>query len=86
VDDILLASSNINLLLETKKFLYSNFAMKDLDEASFILGIEIHRERRKGVSELSQKAYLENVLKKFNMHQCKPSYVPSVEGDRFGNF
>ena len=42
VDDILLASSDVNLLLETKKFLSSNFDMKDLSEASFILGIEIH--------------------------------------------
>jgi hypothetical protein len=40
VDDILLASSNVNLLLETK-FLSLNFDMKDLGEASFVLGIEI---------------------------------------------
>ena len=44
VDDILLASSDVSLLLETKKF-----DMKDLDEASFVLGIEIHRDRRKRV-------------------------------------
>jgi hypothetical protein len=42
VDDILLASSDVTLLLETKRFLSSNFDMKDLGEASFILGIEIH--------------------------------------------
>jgi hypothetical protein len=35
---------------------------------------------------LSQKAYLEKVLKKFNMYQCKPSPVPIVKGDKFGNF
>ena len=46
VDDILLGSSNVNLLLETKKFLSSNFDMKDLGEASFVLGIEIHRDRK----------------------------------------
>ena len=49
VDDILLASSDVNLLLEMKKFLSLNFDMKDLSEASFILGIEIHRDREKGV-------------------------------------
>jgi hypothetical protein len=42
VDDILLASSDISLLLETKSFLSSNFDMKDLSETSFVLGIEIH--------------------------------------------
>jgi hypothetical protein len=51
VDDILLASSDVSLLLETKRFLFSNFDMKDLDEASFILEIEIHRDRRKRVLE-----------------------------------
>jgi hypothetical protein len=55
VDDILLASSDVSLLLETKRFLSSNFDMKYLGEASFVLGIEIHRDRRKGVLGLSQK-------------------------------
>ena len=45
VDDILLASSDIGLLHETKKFLTKNFKMKDLGEASFVLGIEILRDR-----------------------------------------
>jgi hypothetical protein len=48
VNDILLASSDVNLLLEIKRFLSSNFDMKDLGEASFILGIEIHRDKRNG--------------------------------------
>jgi hypothetical protein len=49
VDDILLASSDVSLLLETKKFLSSKFDMKDLGEASFVLGLEIHRDRSKEV-------------------------------------
>ena len=44
MDDILLASSDVNLLLATKKFLSSNFDIKNLGEASFVLGIEIHRD------------------------------------------
>ena len=67
VDDILLASSDVNLLLETKKFMSSKFDMKDLGEASFVLGIEIHRDRENEVLGLSQKAYLEKVLKKYSM-------------------
>jgi hypothetical protein len=53
VDDILLASSDVKLLLETKRFFSSNFDMKDLSEASSILEIEIHRDRRKSVLGLS---------------------------------
>src|SRR6185503_9162987 len=84
VDDILLASSDVNLLLETKKFLSSKFDMKDLGEASFVLGIEIHRDRRRGVLGLSQKTYLKKVLKKYGMHASKPTPTPIVRGDSFG--
>jgi hypothetical protein len=57
VDGILLASSDKNLLYETKGFLSSNFDM-DLGDASYVLGIEIHRDRTKGVLGLSQKSYI----------------------------
>jgi hypothetical protein len=86
VDDILLASSDVNLLPETKKFLSSNFDMKALGEVSFILEIEIHQDRRKRVLGLSQKANLEKVLKKYIMHACKPSFAPIVKGDSFEEF
>jgi len=84
VDDILLSSSDVNLLLETKKFLSSNSDMKDLGEASFVLEIEIHQDRRKRVLGLSQKAYLKNILKKYGMHASKPTPAPIVKGDSFG--
>ena len=57
-----------------------------LGEASFVLKNEIYQDRRKGVLGLSQKAYLEKVLKKYSMHACKPSPAPIVKGDRFGKF
>lgn len=84
VDDILLASSDVSLLQKTKKFLSSNFDMKDLGEASFVLGIEIHRDRNNGVLGLSQKAYLEKILSKYNMHKCSATPAPIVKGDSFG--
>ena len=54
--------------------------MKDLGEVSFVLGIEIHRDRRKGVLGLSQKAYIERILKKFSMHKC--SFALFVRNER----
>lgn len=64
VDDILLDSSDVNLLLEKKSFLSSRFNKNDLGEASFVLRIEIHRDRRKGGIRTIAKAYLEKILKK----------------------
>jgi hypothetical protein len=60
--------------------------MKDLREASFVIGIEIHRDRRNRVLGLSQKAYLEKVLKKFSMHACNSMPTPIVKGDNYGSF
>jgi hypothetical protein len=59
VDDILLASSDTDLLAETKRFLSSNFDMKDMGEASYVIGIEIHRDRQKRVLGLSHITYIE---------------------------
>ena len=39
VDDILLAINDIDMLHETKRFLAKHFKMKDLGDASFVLGI-----------------------------------------------
>ena len=60
--------------------------MKDLDEPSFVLGIEIHRDRSKGVLGLSQKAYMEKILKKLYMHKYSLSPALIVKGDRYGDF
>ena len=42
VDDILLATNDIGMLHETKRLLSKKFEMKDLGDASFVLGIQIH--------------------------------------------
>nr|KYP58990.1 Retrovirus-related Pol polyprotein from transposon TNT 1-94 [Cajanus cajan] len=53
VDDILLANNDIDILHETKRFLAKNFDMKDLGNASFVLGIKIHRDHSQGSLRLS---------------------------------
>jgi hypothetical protein len=73
VDDILLAISDLGILHETKKFLSKNFAMKDIDEATYVIGIEIFRDRSRGILGLSQKVYIERVLERFKMENCSTS-------------
>jgi len=43
VDDILLATNDLGLLHETKKFLSSNLEMKDIGKTSYVIGIKIFR-------------------------------------------
>ena len=83
VDDILLASNNPDSLFETKHMLSTHFDMKDLGEASYVLGIKILRDRANGVIKLSQRTYIEKILKRFNMHNCSSTRAPIVKGDKF---
>ena len=53
VDNILLATNDIGLLHQTKSFLSKHFEMKDLGDASFVLGIKIHRDHSKGILRFS---------------------------------
>ena len=82
VDDILLSSNDLDLLNKTKGLLSKNFDMKDLGEASFVLGIEILRDRSQNLLGLSQRAYVDRVLKRFNMENCKVGEVLVVKGDK----
>ncbi|GJW41209.1 retrotransposon protein, putative, ty1-copia subclass [Tanacetum coccineum] len=45
VDDILTIGNNIPMLQDVKSYLRRCFAMKDLGEAAYILGIKIYRDR-----------------------------------------
>ncbi|GJT08969.1 retrotransposon protein, putative, ty1-copia subclass [Tanacetum coccineum] len=47
VDDILLMGNNIPMLQDVKSWLGKSFAMKDLVEAAYILGIKIYHNRSK---------------------------------------
>ena len=53
VDDILLVSNDSDLLIETKHMLSTHFDMKDLGEASYVLGIKILCDRANEVLKLS---------------------------------
>ena len=78
----LVASSCVKLLNETKQVLNTHFDMKDIGDVVFVLGIQIHRDRSKGILGLSQRGYIEKVLKRFNMHSCSSCAAPIQKGDK----
>ncbi len=45
MDDILLISNDIGMLTTVKIWLSNTFSMKDLGEATYIMGIGIYRDR-----------------------------------------
>ncbi|KAJ8761561.1 hypothetical protein K2173_004337 [Erythroxylum novogranatense] len=54
--------------------------MKDLGEATYILGIKIYRDRSKRLLGLSQSTYIDKMLKRFSMEQSKRGYLPITHG------
>ena len=54
-------------LSNVKKWLDEQFQMKDLGEASYILGIQIIRDRKNKILALSQASYIDKVLAFFSM-------------------
>jgi hypothetical protein len=80
VDDILLIGNDIEFLDSIKGYLNKNFSMKHLDEAAYILGIKIYRDRSRRLIGLSQSTYLDKVLKKFKMNQTKKWFLPILQG------
>nr|GEY06491.1 hypothetical protein [Tanacetum cinerariifolium] len=79
VDDILLMGNNTPMLQDVKSYLGRSFAMKDLGEAAYILGIKIYRDRSKQLIGLCQKAYIEKIMKRFYMENSKRGTIPMQE-------
>jgi hypothetical protein len=76
----LIFGSSLKVIEEVKKFLSSNFEMKDLGEADVILNIKLLREGD-GRITLLQSHYVEKVLSRFGFSDCQPAptpYDPSV--------
>src|SRR6266542_6817782 len=80
VDDILLIGNDEKFLNIIKESLQKSFAMKDLGEVAYILGIKIYRDRSRRLIGLSQSTYLDKVLKKFKMDQSKKGFLPMLQG------
>ena len=74
IDDMLIFGTNLQVVINTKSFIRLKFDMKDLGEAKVILGIKITRTLN-GLN-LSQKHYIEKILKRFEQFDCKPVSTP----------
>ncbi|RDX59351.1 hypothetical protein CR513_61872, partial [Mucuna pruriens] len=80
VDDILLIENDIPTLQHVKTWLGNYFSMKDLGEASYMLGIRFYRDRSLKLLDLCQSTYVNKVLRHFNMHDSKKDLLPMSHG------
>ena len=76
VDDILIIGNDVGTLSLVKVWQSKQFNMKDLGEASHILGIKLLRDRQKRMLGLSQATYIDQILVRFSMEGSKKGFVP----------
>ena len=78
VDDLLIAASNQEILIKVKGILSQNFKMKDLGTPSYFLGIQFSFNKDSIV--MQQSKYVDKLLQRFNMTDCKIKPTPCPLG------
>ena len=76
VDDLIILASNITQLKWLKSELEKEFEMSDLGELHYCLGVEFERNRETRTITINKRSYIEEVLKRFNMEECKLVGIP----------
>ena len=74
VDDMLIFGISLDTIHNTKRFLASQFDMKDMGETKVILGVKIIKMGDSRM--LSQEHYVEKILKRFGHFDAKPTSTP----------
>uniref|UniRef100_A0A8R7P933 Reverse transcriptase Ty1/copia-type domain-containing protein n=1 Tax=Triticum urartu TaxID=4572 RepID=A0A8R7P933_TRIUA len=80
VDDIIVTSSSDEAITGLLKDLSADFALKDLGDLHFFLGIEV--KRNNDGLHLSQEKYATDLVKKAGLKDCKPSPTPLSSSEK----
>ena len=75
VDDIILVSRSMRVISDVKKALKATFHMEDRGRLHWALGLRIRQEE--GKVTVDQERYIETMIERFKMDQCKPSRTPA---------
>ena len=75
VEDLFLTRSS-RLITDCKKNLAEEFDMKDLGQMHYFLGLEVSQQN--GEIFLGQERYTTEIVKRFQMEDCRPMTTPMI--------
>ena len=76
VDDLIILASDMDMMKGLKFKLEEEYDMSDVGELHFFLGVHIERDRAANTITMHQRSYIEEVLKRFGMKDCKSITTP----------
>lgn len=79
VDDLIITGNDSKMIEEFKQEMMKSFEMSDLGLMHYFLGMEVCQDD--GIF-ISQKKYAEDLLKKFNMTDCKLVATPLIANEK----
>jgi hypothetical protein len=81
VDDniVVIHPDDINEFNDFFNQICKKYTITELHDAHWILGIKIDYDNVNGIMKLTQQAYVEKVLEKFNMNNCKSAATPAIK-------
>jgi hypothetical protein len=80
VDDLTIVANTMGEINEIKDHLRSNFEMTDLGEVSWLLGLDIQRDRTMHTISIGQQAFIDTILARFNLTNARPLSMPMEPG------
>jgi hypothetical protein len=85
VDDLVLASKSKEAIEKVKRELKEKFKLREQGATSFLLGVQLERDREKRTILLSQPTYIDSLLKTYRMANCNGAKTPMAEKPRLSN-
>ena len=64
--------------LADKEAISKLYPITDMDDCKWVLNMEVTQSDDRSMITLSQRAYIERILKQFNMLDCKPAPTPAA--------
>ncbi|XP_073816655.1 ecdysteroid phosphate phosphatase isoform X1 [Musca autumnalis] len=80
VDDLLLCCSSEEIMKGVVRELNKYVDAVDRGPAKYYLGIQIERDGLRGKISIHQEKYVNELLEKWQMTECKPTSTPSMNG------